>query len=126
MDTVFSGTSILVIGWGRIGKCLAQLLKSIGAEVTIAARKEQDRSMVEALGYSCILPGLMPKDCRVVFNTVPSPVMEAGSGCLNIDLASRSGILGDNVVWARGLPGKYAPESSGRLIGKAFLREVMT
>lgn len=124
MDLVFAGTPVLIVGWGRIGKCLAMLLKNIGASVTIAARREQDRSMIDALGYASSLPGLLPKGCRIVFNTVPSPVMDAYSSCLNIDLASRQGILGDNVIWARGLPGKYAPESSGQLIGEAFLREV--
>ena len=126
MDTVFSGTAILVIGWGRIGKCLAMLLKGMGARVSVAARKACDRAMAEAMGCESILPGLMPENCRIVFNTVPAPVMEANSSILNIDLASKRGILGDNVIWARGLPGKYAPESSGYLIGEAFLREVIT
>lgn len=126
MDTVFSGTQVLVIGWGRIGKCLARLLKDIGAMVTVAARKQQDRAMAEALGYRTSLPGLVPKNCRVIFNTVPVPVMEEAAHCLNIDLASKPGILGVGVVWARGLPGKYAPEASGQLIGEAFLREVET
>lgn len=124
METVFSGTGVLVIGWGRIGKCLARLLNEMGACVTVAARKEQDLAMAEALGYGSSLPGLVPEGCRVVFNTVPVPVMEAAADCLNIDLASRPGILGDGVIRARGLPGKYAPESSGRLIGEAFLKEV--
>ena len=123
-ETVIAGTAVLVIGWGRIGKCLARLLKAMGAEVTVAARKRSDRAMAEALGYRSALPGVPPGKCRMVFNTVPAPVMEALPGCLNIDLASIPGILGSDVVWARGLPGKYAPESSGCLIGKAFLREV--
>lgn len=125
MNTVFYNSSILIIGWGRIGKCLAHLLKAIGARVTIAARKEEDRSMAEALGYNSITPGILSDGCKIVFNTVPAPVMEGNPHCLNIDLASRQGILGDHVIQARGLPGKYAPKSSGQLIGKAFLREVM-
>lgn len=125
METVLAETQVLVIGWGRIGLCLSQLLKNIGAKVTVAARKKADRAMAEALGFQSILPGFVPEKCRLVLNTVPAPVMERVSGCLNIDLASRRGILGDDVIWARGLPGKYAPEASGRLIGKAFLREVI-
>ena len=124
LETVFAGAKVLVIGWGRIGKCLARLLKDIGATVTVAARKKADRAMAEALGFSSTLPGLVPEGCRVVFNTVPIPVMESTADCLNIDLASKPGILGDGVIRARGLPGKYAPESSGYLIGEAFLREV--
>jgi len=124
-ETVFSGTPVLVIGWGRIGKCLARLLNNIGAEVTVAARKDADRAMAEVMGYRSLLPGTPPERCRMVFNTVPAPVMEAMTGCLNIDLASEPGILGNDVIWARGLPGKYAPEASGCLIGEAFLGEVM-
>lgn len=124
MEGVFSGAKVLVVGWGRIGKCLARLLKNIGAEVSVGARKEQDRAMAEALGYGVCLPGLVPEGCRMVFNTVPAPVMEQAGNCLNIDLASHRGILGEDVIWARGLPGKYAPEASGQLIGEAFMREV--
>ena len=42
--------NILILGWGRIGKCLAKLLGGLGAKVTVAARKESRRVMVEALG----------------------------------------------------------------------------
>ena len=125
LPMILRGCKVLVIGWGRIGLCLSQLLKNIGAKVTVAARKKADRAMAEALGFQSILPGFVPEKCRLVLNTVPAPVMESVSGCLNIDLASRRGILGDDVIWARGLPGKYAPEASGRLIGKAFLRELI-
>jgi dipicolinate synthase subunit A len=65
---------------------------------------------------------------RVIFNTVPSPVItedesaQCRSDCLKIDLASEVGIAGDDVLWARGLPGKDAPESSGKLIAKTILR----
>ena len=39
-----------------------------------------------------------------------------------MDLASSPGIDGENVLWARGLPGKIAPESSGELIAKTVMR----
>ena len=41
---------VLVIGWGRIGKCLAALLKGLEADVTVVARKETDRAILHALG----------------------------------------------------------------------------
>ena len=41
---------------------------------------------------------------------------------LKIDLASKPGIGGSDVIWARGLPGKDAPESSGELIAKTIIR----
>ena len=118
------GQPVLVIGWGRIGKCLAQLLKSIGAKVTVAARKESDRVMLNALGYKATSTAdLDTAPYRVIFNTVPEMVCPdcAGKG-LKIDLASRPGLGGEDVIWARGLPGKDAPESSGQLIAQTALR----
>lgn len=122
---------VLILGWGRIGKCLGQLLKALGADVAIAARKETDRAMITAMGYhaedisdlSYIL-----KRYRVIFNTVPYPILSeeqashCRADCLKIELASRPGIVGDDAVDARGLPGKYAPESSGKLIARTVVR----
>lgn len=130
LETVYPHTPTLVIGWGRIGKCLARLLRGLNAPVTVAARKEADRAMLRALGYEAVcpeaLPGLLP-DFRLIFNTAPARVMaeeEAAlaKDALKIDLASVPGIPGEDVIPARGLPGIYAPESSGQLIAGAVLR----
>ncbi len=108
---------ILVIGWGRIGKQLSALLKKLDARVTVAARKESDRSALEARWFSAIpVEGLDPSPYRVIFNTAPAMVLPNGGTALKIDLASVRGIGGKDVIWARGLPGKYAPESAGALI----------
>lgn len=126
LKTIFADTPALVIGWGRIGKCLASLLKQIGCPVTVAVRKEADRAMIDALGYQSIGIGEVPKGCRVLFNTVPAPVLREGfPDCLKIDLASSRGLEGKDVIWARGLPGRYAPESSGKLITDTFIKEAM-
>ncbi len=120
---------VLIVGWGRIGKCLAPLLKALGARVTVAARKDVARAMVSALGYkACALEKAPLEDFRLIINTVPAPVLseEALSRCkpvcLKLDLASVLGIEGPDVVWARGLPGKNTPESSGRLIARTVIR----
>lgn len=126
MHTVFTDTPALVIGWGRIGKCLASLLRGLGCGVTVAARKETDRGMLKALGYECCGVGDVPKGCRLIFNTAPELVLKETAmpkHCLKIDLASKPGLEGTDVIWARGLPGRYAPESSGALIGEIFLKE---
>lgn len=125
------GQQVLVIGWGRIGKCLAQLLHGMGARVTVAARKECDRAMVLALGCDAIDSNTLSYELirfRVIFNTAPEPVLTedamqyCAEDCLKIDLASRPGLAGDDVLWARGLPGKDAPETSGELIARTVLR----
>ena len=125
------GCNVLVIGWGRIGKCLASLLRQMGAYVTVAARKEADRAMILALGYDAMEIGQRNYSLvryQVIFNTAPVMVLPADSlsycrpDCILMDLASKPGIAGSRVIWARGLPGKLAPESSGKLMAKSILR----
>lgn len=131
LPVVFDRCPFLIIGWGRIGKCLAFKLKALGADVTVAARKEYDRAAIVSLGFRAVdtgkLHSVLPR-CRVIFNTAPSPILTAEQAaschdsCVKIDLASKQGIFGEDVIWARGLPNKIAPESSGALIARTILR----
>ena len=123
MQTIFDGCKVLVVGWGRIGKCLAQLLRQMGAQVTVCARKASDRSMLRALGYRAVAyEDAVLEGFAVIFNTVPTMVFpDCPKGALKIDLASKLGLGGDDVIWARGLPGKEAPESSGALIARSVI-----
>ena len=131
LPVTLKGCPVLVIGWGRIGKCLAADLQALGADVTVAARKPEDRAMILALGYRSIPTGeLVPylMRYRVILNTVPMLVLsEADTAhcrrdCIKIDLASQSGISGKDVIWAKGLPNQETPESSGKLIAKTVIR----
>lgn len=131
LPVTLKGCPVLVVGWGRIGKCLAALLGRMGAIVTVAARKPGDRAMLAALGYDTLDLNTLSYELvrfRVIFNTVPVMVLPAGKlqycrpDCLKIDLASAAGMEADNVIWARGLPNTDAPESSGELIARTVLR----
>ncbi len=131
LPLVWEGCPVLIIGWGRIGKCLAAQLKALGATVTVAARKAPDRDILRALGYGAENTETMRHSLsafRVIFNTVPAPVLSDAQlrhcrrGCLKIELASHPGIAGDNVISALGLPGKLAPESSGQLMAQSIIR----
>ena len=128
LGRTFSDISVLIIGWGRIGKCLGKILKDLGADVTVASRKEADRAMLRALGYDTADPGNLRGNFQLIYNTAPAPIpgTEQFKKCVQIDLASHKGLAGDDVIWARGLPSIHAPETSGRLIGKTvskWLRE---
>ena len=127
LDQVFPGLDILVIGWGRIGKCLACLMKQLDCRVSIAARKESDRAMAASLGFRTLDTAELAElpDHDVICNTVPAPLPVISGPGLKIELASRPGLTGDDVIHAQGLPGRYAPKSSGILIGETFLKEVM-
>ncbi len=122
---------VLIIGWGRIGKCLARLLAQLGANVSIFARKSTDTAMIKALGYgseTLSLPAYNLSRYRVIFNTAPTLLLTRAhlrfcrQDCLKIDLASSLGIDAADVICARGLPGKDAPESSGKLIADTIAR----
>lgn len=131
-------SAFALLGYGRIAKHLAALLRSIGAEVTVFARKESDLAWARAAGCkteridsgrdNCLLGRLGGFD--VIYNTIPIRILsfpileEIGQGTFIIDLASVPGgvdicaakELGSNVLWATSLPGKYSPESAGMLI----------
>lgn len=125
LPVTLEGCPVLVIGFGRIGKCLAKLLGGLGANVTVAARKSADRAIALALGYASVpVENMDAPAFRVIYNTVPVMVLPEGGSAVKIDLASRPGIGGKDVIWARGLPGKDAPESSGKLIAETVMRLV--
>ena len=129
MNRTLRDSSVLILGWGRIGKCLGQILNAIGATVIIAVRKHSDRAMIRALGMQAVdyaeAPAMLPQ-IHLLFNTVPQPTLSTtdlnrNRNCLKIELASSNGLNADGVVTARGLPGLCAPESSGRLIAKRII-----
>lgn len=127
LPVIWKDCPVLIVGWGRIGKCLARLLDKLYARVTVAARKETDRALLRAMGYTAAgMDEIRTDGFRLIFNTVPEMVLpECPGGSLKIDLASRPGIGGSDVMWARGLPGKHAPESSGALIARTVLKNLI-
>ena len=121
--------NILILGWGRIGKCLTHQLHHLNASVTVYARKDADRAMLQALGYRYISRedlGRTLSRFHCVINTVPAAVLtepEARSirpDCLKLELASGIWLPGEDVVPAHGLPGKCKPDASGALIAKTI------
>jgi dipicolinate synthase subunit A len=140
------GCRATVVGYGRIGQRLAHLLFQMGAQVTVAARSHSALALAASFGYSTIrlenneyMRGLESLgnevECDVIFNTVPTRLFDRSvlsrlpKNILLIDLASVPGGVdfhaakeeGIEVVWALSLPGKYAPESAGRIIGESLI-----
>ena len=126
-----SDVRVLILGWGRIGKCLGKLLQAKGADITIAARKDSDLAMIHALGYKPLQIQSADKnlaDYQVILNTIPAmilPEMIAAPKCVILELASKPGMIGPNIISALGLPGKMAPAKSGKLIADTFVRLLM-
>lgn len=131
----------LILGYGRIGKILAQRLFPLCGKLTVVARKPKDISMISSLGYEAVdystwADAISTAD--VVFNTVPSMVLSADilrmlpRNALVIDLASRPGgtdfkaaeMCGIKTVWALSLPGKTAPYSAGKIIAESICKGI--
>ncbi|MBR2431994.1 MAG: hypothetical protein IKB23_03670, partial [Clostridia bacterium] len=134
-----------ITGYGRISKQLAKLLLKFDAEVTVAARKESDLTWAELEGAQTLkLPqkvgtsNTIESLCHgydVIFNTVPhwlfdeSFLRKVDRDTLIIELASAPGgidiseakRLKSNVLWAASLPGKYAPQSAGKMISDCVI-----
>lgn len=126
----------LVIGYGRVGKVLANRLKAFGCDVTITARKPSDLSLAETLGFSYINTenlNYQKLDFDIIFNTVDVKVIEDGKienlECkLIIDLSSHGGLslekaqeLGIKTVKAAGLPAKVAPKTAAEILSKTVI-----
>lgn len=130
LSVTLSGCPVLIMGWGRIGKCLGQLLRALGAEVTIAARNPSHRAMLKALGYQAVdypqIPEIL-EHFRLLYNTVPVKILSESvpypETLVAIELSSLSALPG-KVIDGRRLPGRLAPESAGRLIAETILRRI--
>lgn len=67
--------NVLILGYGRLGKVLANRFAALGARVAVAARKCSDLAWAEAFGYESVPMGeLAGRLCRsdLVINTAPS------------------------------------------------------
>lgn len=130
-------STILIVGYGRIGKILSRMFSGFGTEVWVAARKYSDLAWIEAQGFK---PVPFPQidryigDMDAVVNTVPALVItrdilkKARTDCYLLDLASVPGgidfkaakALNIKFNWALGLPGKVAPLTAGDIIRKTI------
>lgn len=142
LNKCISASKIAITGFGRISKHLSRMLSSLGADVTVAARKDSDLAFAESLGYSALKIGgerwcdSLTNGYDVIYNTVPHTIFDrkflesVSKKTLIVELASVPGgfdicaaqELGTNISWALSLPGKYAPESAGALIGECVCK----
>ena len=76
-DFSLNGRQALVLGYGRIGKYLSSILKSLGADVFIYARREEARVDIRLNGFnSCTLSDICEISPELVYNTVPYKIIE--------------------------------------------------
>lgn len=134
-DYTLNGMKVLVIGFGRVGKTLANMLEKMGLEVYCEARKEADLAWIKAYGYKPIpLEKMKDNLCKmdIIFNTVPFQILDKSTlilinrNTLIVDLASAPGgvdydvakRLGLKAILASALPGKVAPNTAAEYLKK--------
>ena len=119
LDRTLQGSRVLVLGGGRIAKALAWRLRALGAEVTVYARRAEQRAAAE--GFGCRTLAALPENpasFHLVYNTVPAPLLPVKPDCPTVELASAPGGFRDpsGVIPGRGLPGKTAPGSAAEAL----------
>ncbi len=136
------GSASLVVGYGRCGEILAEKLSALKAHVTVLDRKEEKRARAKAYGCRAIgfeEAGDTMGGYDFIFNTVPALVLDRKllSGVKRdvtiIDIASKPG--GVDFEYCRnhsidanlclGLPGKYAPKSSAKILLEVIRKTIM-
>lgn len=132
-DKILQGSRVLILGFGRVGKIVANKFSKMSALVTCAARKVSDLAWIKAYGYNSLNIHDMLYDLSefdIIINTIPQTIMKerelkhVDSEVLLIDLASAPGgidgkvatSMGLNFIWALALPGRIAPSSSAKFI----------
>ncbi len=139
-ETVFTlhGAEIAVCGFGRVGAILAYKLKSLGANVTVYARRDEILCLARAYGYKSVKIQNIDREVfkfDIIFNTVPSMIFShslidrMNKKTLIIDLASLPGgvdfpyaeAVGLKAISALSLPGKCAPKSAGEILMNGIL-----
>ena len=146
-DTIIFDSNVLILGFGRVAKTLANRLKGLVKSITCASREDEELAWIEVYGYEkldlkdfvkCQESKKCLENYKVIINTIPSMILDAeklqyvNKEVLLIDLASNPGGIdkeetkkqGLKLIHALGLPGKVAPKSSARFI-KNIIYEVI-
>ena len=131
-------SNILITGFGRVSKLLADRLRLLCKNITVTARSQRDLSLAEAIGYNCFnLCSFKEKiyEFDLIFQTIPSPIItkeiieQMNKKSLIIELSSKSAgtdcsfaeFCGIKVVHAPGLPEKISPITAGNILTKSVL-----
>ncbi len=127
-----------ITGYGKVAKAIAAVLKSMGADVTVFARKETALADAFSNGLRAEYFSALTEEQHnldALINTVPTKVIgkaqleKLNPDCLLIETASAPfGIdfleakeRAMEVIKASSLPGKVAPRTAGEIIGRSIL-----
>ncbi len=134
-DKSLLSSSILITGFGKIGKSLCRVLKTMGGKVTICARSDINKAEAEIIADNVV--DFSTLDCKnydIIFNTVPAIYFTKNEidtfkkDTKYIELASFPGGIDKHYAKAKEielidgskLPSRYSKISAGYLIGEAI------
>ena len=121
-DTV-DGKNIFVSGYGRIGKVLSCLLKHMGANVSVFARRDAVKKEIEEAGFKCTdIDGCV--NSQIIINTVPSIIFskeltdKISKEAYLVELASKPYGFEDldRISIASALPGKILSKGAAKAV----------
>jgi dipicolinate synthase subunit A len=136
-DTTIHGSTIAVLGLGRVGMSVARTFQALGAKVKVGARKSEHIARITEMGLTPFhLTDLENevKDVDICINTIPYLIVTASVisrmpvHTLIIDLASKPGGTdfryaekrGVKALLAPGLPGIVAPKTAGKILANVL------
>ncbi|PGT86718.1 dipicolinic acid synthetase subunit A [Bacillus sp. AFS040349] len=136
-DITIHGSTIAVLGLGRVGMSVARTFNSLGAKVKVGARDTADLARITEMGLTPFhIDDIQRevKDIDVCINTIPSLLVTAKvisnmpAHTLIVDLASKPGGTdfryaekrGIKALLAPGLPGIVAPKSAGQIVANVL------
>lgn len=136
------GANCLIIGYGRIGKSLANLLRVFGANVTVTSRNTEVLKQISNDGFTeqetnRVIEILSKQN--IVFNTAPTNILNkeffrnCDKNAIVFDLATNAGTdfkaaeyYGINAKLCGGLPGKFSPKTAARYIADEIFTKLNT
>jgi dipicolinate synthase subunit A len=136
-DFTIHGSSIVVLGLGRVGMSVARTFSNLGAKVKVGARKSEHLARITEMGLEAFHLDQLPKEvesCDICINTIPTSIIKANviarmpPHTLIIDLASKPGGTdfryaekrGIKALLAPGLPGIVAPKTAGQILANVL------
>lgn len=138
IDYTIHSCKCAIFGYGRISKVAADVLSSLGSDVTVCVRKMSDIALADTNGIKgCFICDFYKyaNDFDILINTVPSTVIDrrilenVRKDCLIIDVASApfgtdfaaAYDLGIKAMQCSSLPGKVAPKTAGKIIADGII-----
>ena len=130
MDTVYG-----IVGWGRIGSSLAQMLMYLGGEVRVYTSNNSTRLTLSSYGIDTVSyerhEGRLPdiSGVNILINTAPTPLSSSfpdgriPDGLRVVELASGNNFSGiSGILPLPSIPDRYYPRSAAICYYKAIMR----